>query len=69
MSDDNDNDVHPLLKLLLLIFILIASGIFLYEIGNSFGAYLTLPIWAFIIVVTGIFDIAVYIRITRPRGR
>jgi hypothetical protein len=54
-------------KLILIILLLILTGVALYETNLYLGQYLNTPLWLGIVAGFGIFDIAVYYAITRPR--
>ena len=56
-------------KIILMVLLMVASMVVLYEVNVYFGAYLDFPLWTLIMAVTGIFDIAVFYRITQPRLR
>jgi hypothetical protein len=59
--------VHPVLKLLLTIFLLILSGIMLWAINEAIGVYLTAIWWLGLVCVIGIFDIYAYVKVTKQR--
>ena len=54
-------------KFLLAVCLLVLSGVIIYEVNQYYGKYLNLPLWLGGLAILGIFDIAVYYSITRPR--